>query len=202
MEVYNDININQLKSADTSYPILTLLANRWSPRMFADKAVMRRELMALLEAARWAASSSNEQPWRFVYAFRGSHAYEKIFSCLSKFNQKWVRNAPILMITAIKEQFNSGKANYHALHDLGLAAGNMAVQAQSMGIALHHMAGVDWKKAQELLGVPDGFHVATAIAVGYYGGDPSALPDDLEETELTKRDRKPLEEIAIEGAWW
>ncbi len=169
--------------------------------MFSAKAIGREDLKILLEAARWAPSSSNAQPWRFIYAFKGSRGYDRIFSCLSDFNQKWVKNAPILLLTAIQEKFDSGKDNYHALHDLGLAVGIMTVQAESMGIALHQMAGVDWKKAHDVFDVPEGFHVATAIAIGYYGGDPSELPDDIEKMETKGRERKPLAAIAAEGKW-
>jgi nitroreductase len=189
------------KPADTDSPIHELLAHRWSPRMFSDQTIGREEMKVLLEAARWAASSNNEQPWRFVYSFKGSQAYEKIFNCISDFNQKWVRNAPVLILTAYKEKFDSGKENFHALHDLGLAIGNMSLQATSMGIALHSMAGVDWQKAQKVFGVPDGFHVTTAIAIGYYGGDPSDMPEDLVKMEHKIRQRKQLAAIASEEKW-
>ncbi len=169
--------------------------------MFADRTIEPSDVDRLFEAARWAASSSNAQPWRFIYAYRESEAYEKIFSCLSDSNQKWVRNAPFLMLTAIKEKFDSGKENYHALHDLGLAMGNFTLQAQSMQIAVHQMAGVDWRKAHEVFGVPEGFHVATAVAVGYYGGDEDQLPDDLKKRETAARQRKKQAQFTAMGAW-
>jgi nitroreductase len=199
MEIFTDIQ--ELKAAKTKYQLHELIAGRWSPRMFSTEAVGRDEVKNLLEAARWAASSNNAQPWRFIYAFKGSRGYEKIFNCLSDFNQKWARNAPVLMLTAILEKFDSGKENYHALHDLGLAMGNMTLQAQSQGIALHQMAGVDWKKAQDVFGIPEDYHVATAVAIGYYGGDACDLPDEIEKMELQKRKRLPLDEIAFEGKW-
>jgi nitroreductase len=194
-------NIQEIKTADTDRPILDLIAERWSPRMFSEKPIGREDLKILLEAARWSPSSNNAQPWRFIYAFKGSRGYDRIFSCLSDFNKKWVKNAPVLMLTAIQEKFDNGKDNYHALHDLGLAVGNMSLQAESMGIALHQMAGVDWKKAHSVFDVPEGFHVATAIAFGYYGGDPSELPGDIEKMETKGRERKPLPAIAAEGKW-
>ena len=137
------------KLADTNYDIHDYLQTRWSPRTFSDKSLNIETIQRLFEAARWAASSYNEQPWRFTYGQKGTDAYDKIFNCLGEFNQGWAKNAPVLVLTAIKEKFGNGKDNYHALHDLGLATGNMTFQAQSEGIALHQMAGVDFERAKE-----------------------------------------------------
>lgn len=189
------------KTAPTSYSIHPLIKDRWSPRVFEEKAVAEEELFQLFEAARWAASSNNAQPWRFIYAYRGTEAFEKIFGCLSDFNQTWARHASVLMLTVIQEKFDSGKENYHAVHDLGLAMGNFSLQAQSMGIAIHQMAGVNWQKAHQVFGVPDGYHVATAVAVGYYGGDADQLPTNLKAIEESPRSRKPLVEIVFEETW-
>ncbi len=190
-----------IKEARTTTPVHPLIKSRWSPRVFANKPVDDDSLSSLFEAARWAASSMNEQPWRFMYAKKGSAAYNTFFDCLDPFNQQWVKNAPVLIITAYKEKFNSGKDNFHALHDLGLAMGNMSLQAQSLGIALHHMAGLNWKKIQKEFSVPEGYHVTTAVAVGYYGGDPSILPNDLEESEIGPRKRLSVSSIVAEGKW-
>lgn len=192
---------SKAKLADPSFEVHPFIKSRWSPRIFSPEAISKKDLNQLLEAVRWSASSMNEQPWRLIYAFRGSKAYEMIFSCLSKFNQQWAGNAPLLMLAAYKERFKSGKENFHALHDLGLALGNFTLQAQSMEIALHHMAGVDWKMAHEKFKVPEGYHVATAIALGYYGGDVNKLPEDLQESELAERTRRPQEAFAAEGKW-
>ncbi len=188
------------KSID--YPILDIIKKRWSPRMFSNQEVASWKFMTLLEAARWAPSSFNLQPWRFIYAHKGSQAYENIFQCLSDFNQSWVRNAPILMMTTIKEDTDEGKNNYHALHDLGLSMGNFTIQAQSMGIAVHQMAGIDWEKAHEIFEVPEGYHVVSGVAVGYYGGDPSEMSEKLEDMEEEASVRKPMNEIARENSWW
>lgn len=192
---------DHFKTANVKYEVHPLIEQRWSPRIFSDEPVSGDDLKHLLEAVRWSASSRNEQPWRLIYAFRGTEAYEKIFSCLSEFNQKWAGNAPVLMLAAYKEKFDMGKENFHALHDLGLALGNMTIQAQSMSIALHHMAGVNWKMAHEKFAVPTGYHVATAIAVGYYGGDKNDLPESLQESETAKRQRMDQESFAGEGKW-
>lgn len=199
MEQYTAIQ--EIKTANTKYDLHENIPARWSPRMFSTEPLGLEELNALFEAARWAASSNNEQPWRFIYAFKGTPAYEKMVRCLSDFNKKWARNAPVLLLTAIKEKFDSGKSNYHALHDLGLAMGNMTQEAQSRNIALHHMAGVDWQKAQEIFGVPEDYHIATAVAVGFYGGDASELPENLEKMERSRRKRLALEDIVFKGSW-
>lgn len=189
------------KTADVSYDVHPLIEERWSPRTFSSKQLESDALNILLEAVRWAASSRNEQPWRLIYAFSGTKPYENIFECLSESNRKWAGKAPVLMLAAYKENFSSGKENFHALHDLGLSLGNMTLQAQSMGIALHHMAGVDWQKAQKIFQVPDGYHIATAIAVGYYGGNPEKLEKSLQQSEFSERQRMPQAHFAGEGIW-
>jgi len=190
------------KQADTKYPVHELIRSRWSPRVFDNRDVDDDALMTLFEAAQWAPSSMNEQPWRFMYFRKGSDAYARIFECLAAFNQQWVEHAPVLVITVYKKHFKSGKENFHAMHDLGLAVGNMSLQAQSMGLALHQMAGVNWKKVHTEFEIPeDEFHVTTAIAIGYYGGDPNDLPDDLADSETASRERKPMEDIVFNGAW-
>jgi len=187
--------------ADTDYEIFALLKQRYSPRTFRDEKIKKGQLNQLFEAARWSASSNNLQPWRFIYAEKGSEAVDKIVNCLSDFNKKWAPEAPLLMLAIYKEKTNDGKENFHALHDLGLCLGNMSVQAQYLDIALHHMAGVDWKKAQKEFNVPDGYHISSAIAVGYYGGELDKLPKKLQESELADRQRVPQEDFAFKEVW-
>ena len=187
--------------ADTEHEIFALLKQRYSPRTFKDENVNDRHVQQLFEAARWSASCYNIQPWRFIFAKKESEGYNKIMGCLSDFNKSWAVNAPLLMLSAYKKTNEEGEENFHALHDLGLCLGNMTVQAQYMGIALHHMAGVDWKKAHEVFDVPKGYHITTAIAVGYYGGELEDLSEDLQEQETAQRKRKPLSEFAFEEEW-
>jgi len=187
--------------ANTDNEIIAFLKQRYSPRIFSEEVIDEKEVAQLFEAVRWSASSYNKQPWRFIYAEKNSEAYDKIYDCLSDFNKKWANNAPLLILTAYKEKTDDGKDNFHALHDLGLSLGNMTVQAQYMGIGLHHMAGVDWKKAQKKFNVPEGYHITTAIAAGYYGGALENLPEDLQEQETAERTRQPLASFAFKDNW-
>ena len=199
MDEIDQIKLDNL--AATEHEIVTFLKQRYSPRIFKNIMLKDEHIYQLFEAARWAASSNNLQPWRFIYAEKNTDSYKKIFDCLSEFNQSWAKNAPLLMLTAYKEKTDKGKDNFHALHDLGLCLGNMTVQAQSMDIGIHHMAGVDWQKAQKIFKVPEGFHVTTAIAAGYYGGDLDDLPEDLKEEEIAERERRPIEKFAFRNKW-
>lgn len=187
--------------ADTEHEIFALLKQRYSPRTFMDDKINEGHLKQLFEAVRWSASSYNQQPWRFIYAEKGTDAYKDIYNCLSDFNKSWADNAPLLVLTAYKEKNDDGEEYFHALHDLGLSLGNMTVQAQYLGIGLHHMAGVDWKKAQDVFNVPEGFHITTAIALGYYGGESEKLSKELLEQETAPRKRKRLGEFAFKGKW-
>lgn len=188
------------KTAHTKHDILFLLKQRYSPRIFKDKQILNEHLEQLFEAIRWSPSSSNLQPWRFIYAKKSTPEYQLIFDCLSDFNKSWVLNAPFLMLTVYKES-NEGKENFHALHDLGLSMGFMTVQAQFLNIAVHQMAGVDWRKAQKVFNVPPGFHITTAIALGYYGGNMGSLPQTLQEQETNERTRMIQEEFMFKGSW-
>lgn len=194
-------DFEKVKIAKTDYRISPLLATRWSPRQFSDKAITREQMHQLLEAARWAASSGNGQPWRFMYTFKGTKEYDLLVDHLSDWNKKWVSNAPVLMLTAYKKEFDNGKVNFHAMHDLGLSVGNLTFQAAQMELAVHSMAGVDWKKAHDTYRIPEGYHITTAIAIGYYGGDVSVLPADMQKTEIAERERILQSDFAAEGKW-
>lgn len=188
--------------AKTDYPIHDLLRSRWSPRAFADRAVEREKLLRVLEAARWAPSSYNGQPWAFIVATKDEPAeFARALGCLIEFNQKWAKAAPVLMLTVAQMNFaHNGKPNAHAWHDVGLAVGNLSVQATSEGLHLHQMAGIVPDKVRATYAVPDGWEPATGIALGYLG-DPATLPDQLRERELAPSDRKPLASFVFTGAW-
>ncbi len=190
------------KLAETKHPIHDLLRRRWSPRAFADRAVEPEKLRILLEAARWAPSSFNEQPWSFIVATHENRVeYERLLSCLVEGNQRWAKTAPVLMLSVAKLAFErTGKPNRHAFHDVGLAVENLVIQATALGLIVHQMAGFDVEKAREQFQIPEGVEPVAAIALGY-PGDLENLPEPLRERERAPRTRKPLEEFVFSGHW-
>ncbi len=190
------------KQAQNNYPIHEVIRKRWSPRAFDKKTLDEKKIMTLFEAARWAASSFNEQPWRFIYAIKqDKDEYEKLFGVLNSFNREWAKSAPMLILTVAKMNFTkTGAHNKHSYHDIGLAIGNLTAQATAMDLYLHQMAGFDYQKVLETFEIPAGFEPVTVIALGYKG-NPDILPDDLAENEKAKRTRKPLDEIVFKGKW-
>ena len=190
------------KLAETRYPIHELLRERWSPRAFADRMVEPEELRSLLEAARWAPSSFNEQPWSFIVATKQHPGeYERLLSCLVEGNVRWAQHAPVLMLSVARLAFErNGKPNRHAFHDVGLAVENLVIQATAFGLAVHQMAGFHVDKARELFSIPDGHEPVAALVLGF-PGDPAGLPEDLREREVAPRIRKPLESFVFSGQW-
>ncbi|GAL01990.1 nitroreductase [Nonlabens ulvanivorans] len=189
-----------LKETPNDHPIIDNIKDRWSPRVFADMPVSQTDLQSMFEAGRWAASSNNFQPWNIVWGgIKGSETYDRIMNHLVEFNQSWATNAPVLMLGVINTKTPDGKENYHALHDLGQFTANMAIQAHSMGIAIHQMAGVDFESAKEDFGFPEEYHVATAITAGYYGGNDDDLNEDLQKEESAPRKRKKQDEFLFNG---
>ncbi len=185
-------------SPEFDHPVHQLIRDRWSPRAFAETLLEEETILSLLEAARWAASSSNEQPWRFLYAARtDAERFATMASCLNDRNREWAPQAPLLIITMIKTiaDFNN-KPNAYALHDLGLAVGNLTTQATSLGLCVHVMAGFSEEKAKELFSIPGGIEPVTMIAVGY-PGDPAQLSDFNRQRELALRTRKPLSDLIL-----
>ncbi|MEO8028699.1 MAG: nitroreductase family protein [Bryobacteraceae bacterium] len=178
-----------------------IIRNRWSPRAFADRDVDPADLRLLLEAARWAASSNNEQPWRFIVARRNDkEMFAKLLSVLVERNQLWARNAPVLMLTLASTKFaRNGAPNAWAKHDAGLALGNLMAQATSMDIATHGMAGFDADKARAVFAIPEDLTPVAALAVGY-AGKTSSLDPSFVEAELSSRTRKPLDELIFAGS--
>jgi nitroreductase len=190
------------KRANVQYPIHDLIRRRWSPRAFDVRPVEPEKLASLFEAARWAASSYNEQPWRFVVATKEQTVdYQRLLGCLMDMNQAWAKAAPVLVITVAKQFFDhNNKPNRCALHDLGQAVANLAIEATNLGLVIHQMGGVHLDKAREALGIPEGYDPVTAIAIGY-PGDPATLSDDLRERELAARERNPQSAFMFAGKW-
>jgi len=189
------------KSAATDDPVHELMAERWSSRSFAEGNLAPEVLGSLFEAARWAPSCYNDQPWTFLVATRADGAgFERFAACLHEGNS-WARAAPVLILTVARTSFqHDGGRNRHALHDVGLATGNLVLQAQAMGLATHQMAGFDVDRAAAAVGLPEGFEPVTMIAVGRRG-TPERLPGDLREREVAPRTRRPLSEMVHGSAW-
>ena len=190
------------KPAPTQYAVHDLIRRRWSPRAFSDRAVPPDELRRIFEAARWAPSSANEQPWSFVLATKETRAdYDRLFSCLLPGNQLWVGQAPVLMLSVAKLTFDEDQSpNRHAIHDVGLAVENLVLQALSQDVFVHQMAGFEVEKARELLNLPAWYEPVAMIALGYLG-DPNTLPETLRDRELSPRVRKPFTEFVYGGRW-
>ena len=190
------------KATSTDYPVHDLIAERWSPRAYAAEAVPADVLRSILEAARWAASAFNEQPWSFLVARREDEAgFATMLNCLVEGNQGWARNAGVLILAVARSTFTrNDKPNRHAWHDVGQAAANLSLQATALGFVAHQMAGVLPDKAREVYGIPEGYDVATAIAVGQLG-DAGDLPDPLREMETAPRRRKPEAEFVFDESW-
>jgi nitroreductase len=194
--------IAESRASATGAPIHELIAGRRSPRAFEDRPVEPHTLHSLLEAARWAASSMNEQPWRFIVVRReDAQDFAAAVDLLMPGNRVWAVNAPVLMFTAVSRSIaRSGAPNPWARHDLGLAMGNLSLQAQALGIAVHQMGGFDAERTRTLFAIPEDFEPVTAVAIGY-PGDPESLPEPFRSRETAPRIRKPLDEIAF-GAHW
>lgn len=186
------------KKAITKNNINELIANRWSPRSFNEKTINQKDIDTLFEAASWAASAFNEQPWRFIYATNAQFEnYQKILSTLVEWNQQWAKSAPFLCINIVKEKFSHNDTlNATAEYDLGQAVANMTVQSTEMGLHAHQMSGFDADKARELFNIPQGYKAVSVIAIGHVG-DPEKLSDDMKSSELAARTRKQLDEFVF-----
>ena len=190
------------KPAETQYPVAEILRRSWSPRSFSDRLVEPEKLQSLFEAARWAASSFNEQPWNFIVATKQKpEEHARLLSCLVEGNQRWARAAPVLVVSVAKLNFDkTGKPNRHAFHDVGLAMGNVLVQATALGLFVHQMAGFSPEKVREIYGVPEGFEPVAAMAIGY-GLVAEDLPEAFREFDLGARRRKPAGNFVFETRW-
>ena len=190
------------KQADAQHPIHYLFKRRWSPRAFSDQPVEAETLRILFEAARWAPSSNNEQPWRFIVANKDYETdWNRLFACLVEGNRKWAFRAPVLILSVASLNFEDDSiANRHAFYDTGMAVENLVLQATVLGLAAHQMAGFDVEKARADLKIPSGNEPVAMIAVGH-PGDLASLPDRLRERELQPRSRRPISEWTFSGQW-
>jgi nitroreductase len=192
---------HRLKQAPRTEGVLPVVLERWSPRAFDSREVSLADLRKVFEAARWAPSSYNEQPWRFIVGRRGTQTHDKIVSALGGFNQVWAPKAPVLILGTARKNFSHNDApNGYAVFDLGAASALITIQAAALGLTTHQMAGFDQEAARKALEIPETFAIGSVMALGYQG-EPSALEDErLIAQEIAPRTRKPLSEIIL-GAW-
>jgi len=190
------------KPAITDHPVQDSIRERWSPRAFSDKLISPDVLRSLFEAARWAASSYNDQPWTYLVATKDDQEnYSKMLGVLMDMNAAWAKQAPVLALSVARRHFkHNGAANPVALHDVGAANASLTMEATARGLAVHQMAGFHRDKARETFKIPEGWDPVSAIAIGY-PGDPTTLPEQLQQSELAPRTRKPLSEFVMTGSW-
>lgn len=193
------------KHAAADHEVLDLIRERWSPRAFdASRPVSSGDIWRLFEAARWAPSSRNEQPWRFVVAHRdhSPEAHEALFGALGAFNQSWARTAPVLILAAVQltvEQ--TGEANRLAYYDAGQAVAFLTLQAQSQGLGIRQMEGFDHGIVREVCRVPDAFEPVVVMAVGYPGSPDTLASEKHRASEVAPRRRRPVSDSVFDGVW-
>ncbi len=180
-----------------THPILPMFTERWSPRAFADKPVTEEQVLTLIEAARWAPSGSNLQPWRFIYGIKGTQEFDTLLSLLIPFNEGWAKEAGALVFIASVTSFDGQRQNLTNSFDAGAAWMSLALQAHSMGLITHGMAGIEYEKAPLILELSPLLKIEAAAAIGYQG-DPASLPEGLRAREAAS-DRQSLSDIAFKG---
>ncbi len=189
--------MKKINNRTTEYEINDQFLKRYSPRAFSGESISKDELMTLFEAARWAPSASNLQPWRFIYAMRGTPEFDKLFSFLIDFNKDWCKRASVLIVVvSYNLDFKGNVSKSHSL-TTGSAWENLALQASDMNLIAHGMEGFDYEKAKTELGIPENYSVEMMIAIGKHG-KVEDLPEQLQSREAPS-DRKPLSEIVFEG---
>jgi nitroreductase len=192
--------VNKLKRAPAIEGLLPLFLERWSPRSFADREVSRADLKRVFEAARWAPSSGNAQPWQFIVGTQGTETHAKLTSVLAGFNKEWAPKAPVLILGTTNAVNARGAANAYAMYDLGAAAVSITLAAEALGLATHQMAGFDHDAARREFGIPEAYALGSVMALGYQD-EPAALAnEELISRETAPRTRKPLSEMVF-SAW-
>jgi nitroreductase len=193
-------DVRVLKHAPALDGLLPLFLERWSPRAFSNREVSRADLKRVFEAARWAPSSGNAQPWRFIVGIKDSETHAKLVSTLAGFNKDWAPKAPVLILGTTNAVNARGAANAYALYDLGAAAVSITVAAEALGLATHQMGGYDHDAARKEFTIPENYQLGSVMALGYQD-EPAALGnDELISREIAPRTRKPLNEM-IFSAW-
>jgi nitroreductase len=193
-------SLDEIKMGATDAAVETLLLRRWSPRSFAQDPITDADLASIFTAAAWAASSYNEQPWRFVVGRKGDETWQKIFDALKPFNQSWAGEAPVLYATFAKKSFTmTGDPNGVAVHDVGAASANASLQATALGFHTHGLAGFEPEKLRASFAVPEDFEPVACWTLGR-SGDPATLAENYRAMEVAPRQRKPLGEFLF-TAW-
>lgn len=192
--------IETIKQPQLDYKIHDLIALRWSPRAYDTRLVEDDKLQRIFEAARWAASSSNIQPWHFLLGVKGDEVYSKIFDTLVDFNRLWVENAPVLVLAISKNTNARGELNKSSEYDVGQAVATLSLQAVCEGLYVHQMGGFDAELAAMKLEIPVDYKVLIAFTLGYLG-DPESLHPNLKKLEYTPRSRRPLSETVYTGSF-
>jgi nitroreductase len=190
--------VKKIKHAATLDGVLPIIQKRFSPRSFANRDVAQADLVKVFEAARWAASSYNEQPWRYLVGRRGSETHKKIAEALVPFNRQWAEKAPVLILGVAKTKFSHNDSpNLYAVYDLGAASSYLTLQAAELGLATHQMAGFDRDAARKLLEIPEGFDFGSVIALGYQGEPAQLTNEQMLKQETSPRERKGLGEFVF-----
>lgn len=198
-EMHGGLESEVKEHREAEYGIDPVFLNRWSPRAFSSEAVSEESLMSVLEAGKWAASSYNEQPWRYLIA-RTPEDLKKFLAFLVPANQAWAKDAPVLIVVVAKKTFTkNGKPNKTYRFDAGTSSGNLALQARLNGLYLHGMAGFDEDMARATLGVPTDFDILAVFALGKRGHTED-LPEDYRGGEVPS-ERRPLAETVMEGSF-
>lgn len=189
------------KPAKTQFPIHELLRRRWSPRAFSPRSVEPEILRSLFEAARWAPSSGNQQPWRFLIARKEQPAeFDRMLHCLTDGNIAWCKDVPVLMISVANLRWDNGEPNRHAFHDVGQAAAQLTIEAVARGLFVHQMGGILVDKIRVTYALPEGFEAVAGFALGY-PGEPDQLSGKLRDRELAPRKRNPVDSFVFSGRW-
>lgn len=188
------------RSAQSSAPLHPLLAQRWSPRAWTSQSVSREQARPLFEAARWAPSAMNGQPWRFVVGHRGDSTWDVLHDALLAGNQPWAESAPLLVLAATQTTDDDGNPRRTAAYELGLAVSQLTIQAHAEGLHVHQMAGFSADRVRDALGLPRTMTPYVVLAIGEHG-DPETLAEPYRSRELAPRTRLPLEETVFAGTW-
>lgn len=188
----------QAEVLDNPHSVLDLIVRRRSLRAYSDAPLTATQINTLFEAARWAPSSVNEQPWQYIYAVRGEDLWDVIFETLNEGNRAWAKDAPLLVVSLARTTFlRNGRPNPSAMYDLGGANAILSLQATAMGLNVHQMGGYDHARLRQVLRVPSGVELGVVMAIGF-PGDADQLPEPLRERERMPRVRRPVSDFVMD----